>query len=207
MAYDTSQRPGESLEAWYKRLATTADKRMQRLEKLSETETYKDVLNWSYRTAQRDIKKWSGENHRRFLTKAPEDPEKLLAKVSDIQKFLEAPTSSKATIDKFTKKALKTINEKYGNGYEFTSGDLHRLYQRGKAAAWSSKLGSQTAIMVIATIKKMSRSSAYKLQKELKAGKDVDIDAPDAEIAEAVKKALLDEEKEKGKRLRISQLY
>lgn len=201
MAYDTSQRPGESLEAWYKRLATTADKRMQRLEKLSETETYKDVLNWSYRVAQRDIKKWSGENHRRFLTKAPDDPEKLLAKVSDIQKFLEAPTSSKATIDKFTKKGLNTINEKYGDGYEFTSGDLMRLYQRGNAAAWNSKFGSKTAIKVIATIKKMSRSSAYKLKKAIKEGKDVDIDASDAEVADAVKTALKDDS------LKINQLY
>lgn len=205
MAYDTSQRPGESLEAWYKRLATTADKRMQRLEKLSETETYKDVLNWSYRTAQRDIKKWSGENHRRFLTKAPENPEKLLAKVSDIQKFLEAPTSSKASIDKFTKKALNTINEKYGDGYEFTSSDLHRLYQRGNATAWSSKLGSKTALKVIANIKKMSRSTAYKLQKEIKAGRDIDIDTGDTEVDEAIEKIF---KGDKGyKHLKISQLY
>ena len=201
MAYDTSQRPGESLEAWYKRLATTADKRMQRLETLSKAEQYKDVLNWSYRVALRDIKKWSGENHRRFLTKAPDNPEKLLAKVSDIQKFLEAPTSSKASIDKFTKKALSTITAKYGDGYKFTSGDLHRLYQRGNAAAWNAKFGSKTAIKVIATIKKMSRSSAYKLKKAIKEGKDVDIDASDAEVADAVKTALKDDS------LKINQLY
>lgn len=201
MAYDTSQRPGESLEAWYKRLATTADKRMQRLEKLSQTEMYKDVLNWSYRVAVRDIRKWSGENRSRWLTKPPEDPEKLLAKVSDMQKFLEAPTSSKASIDKFTRKGLKTITETYGDGYEFTSGDLMRLYQRGNAAAWNSKFGSKTAIKVIATIKKMSRSSAYKLKKAIKEGKDVDIDASDAEVADAVKTALKDDS------LKINQLY
>lgn len=201
MAYDTSQRPGESLNAWYKRLATTADKRMQRLEALAQREMYKDVLNWSYRVAVQDIKKWSGENHSRWLTKPPEDPEKLLAKVSDLQKFLEAPTSSKASIDKFTKKALRTITAKYGDGYEFTSSDLHRLYQRGNATAWNSKFGSKTALKVIATIKKMSRSSAYKLKKAIKEGKEVDIDAADSEVADAVKTALKDDN------LKINQLY
>ena len=198
---DTKQQPGEDFVAWYRRLATTADKRMQRLVKLQKQEGYKDVLNWAYRTAQLDIKKWSGDNHSRFLTKPPEDPERLLAKISDIQKFLEAPTSSKARIEKFTKKALNTFSEKYGNGYKFTFSDLARLYERDVAADWSTKFGSKTALKAIATIKKMSRSSAYKLKKAIQEGKDVDIKTDDSEVRDTVIKALKDDD------LKLSRLF
>lgn len=151
MAYDASQRPGESLEAWYKRLATTADKRLQRLVILSKQQGYGDALNWAYRKAQNDIRKWSGENRSRWLTKPPENPEKLLAKITDIKTFLELPTSTKTGIKNVYKKRADTINQKYGT--KLSAGDMSKLFQ---SKLWMEMMdadyGSDTAMKIIAAV-------------------------------------------------------
>lgn len=103
----------------YRTLAKTADQRLVRLEKYAEEPNMGDALNWAYRKAQWDIKQWSGEQANRFNTKPPEKYNSLLAKVKDIQSFIESPSSTKQGIKKVYMERAKSINEKYGTNFNW----------------------------------------------------------------------------------------
>lgn len=163
--YMLDQKPTESLQQYYKRLAKTADQRLVRLEKASQEEFYKPAKEWAYAKAQRDIRKWlpAGQEEPavlRFNTKIPgldklkpeQANEKLIAKINDIKSFLAAPTSTKQGITNVYKKRADTLNKNYGT--KFTWKQMAQYYESGQADLWDAKYGSKTALHTIAYIQK-----------------------------------------------------
>ena len=192
-SYDINQKPGETLEKYYHRLAKTADQRMVRLEQASEQPYFHVATEWAYAKATRDILKWippgdTKSTALRFNTKAPEG-EDLIAKINDIKSFLSSPTSSKQGIIDVYKKRANTINKKYGTKFNWKQ--LAKYYDSGQAELWDAKFGSKTALKTIAEIQK----NKTKIVKAIKDAdkKDVRINAKDkGVIAKTVKMALAD---------------
>ena len=154
-AYDVNQKPGETLEKYYKRLAKTADQRLVRLEKLAKQPNYEPAELWAYRRARLDITKWNGGKSPelyRFNANIPKDPEKLLAKINDIKTFLTRPTSTKKGITEVYKKRAETINRKFGTNFSWQQ--MAKYFQSGAAEYWDSKYGSKTALRVMAVLQK-----------------------------------------------------
>lgn len=158
-SYDIEQKPGETLEKYYRRLAKTADQRLVRLEKYSSDEFYHVAKQWAYARAVQDIKKWRQPGEKleqyRFNTKPPTDPEDLLAKINDIKTFISSPTSTKQGITAVYKKRADTVNKKYGT--KFTWQQLAKYYSSGQSILWDSKYGSKTALATIAQLQMNKR--------------------------------------------------
>lgn len=148
--YNTNQKPDETLERYYRRLAKAADERLVRLEKYSKEKYFEPAKDWAYASAMRDIHTWNGQTASRFNTAPPTNPEKLVAKINDIKKFLESPTSTKVGIKNAYIKKVNTFNERYGT--DLTWDELAKYYDRRVADRMSAKFGSKTALKVIGRI-------------------------------------------------------
>ena len=124
--YNYQQKPGESLEAYYHRIAKVADQRLLRLENLEKQEGYGNATQWAYKRAMSDIATWSGEDASRFNTKAPTNVNQLKAKINDIKTFLGSESSTKSGIQNVYNKRVNTLNEKYGT--HFQADDLQKVF-------------------------------------------------------------------------------
>ena len=128
------------LESVYRTLAKSADQRLVRLEKYSEEENMGDALRWAYARAERDIKAWSGDEAKRFNTAPPKTKQGLIAKIKDIQTFLEAPSSTKQGIKKIYIDRAKSINKKFGTNFtwqdmgDFFEGQMYQELDAKKAS-------------------------------------------------------------------------
>lgn len=149
-AYNVGQKPDETLEHYYRRLAKTADQRLVRLERASKEKYYEPATDWAYASAMRDIHTWNGQTASRFNTAPPTNHEKLVAKINDIKKFLESPTSTKTGIKNVYIKKVNTFNERYGT--DLTWDELAKYYDRRVADRMSAKFGSKTALKIIGRI-------------------------------------------------------
>ena len=189
-SYDIGQKPGETLEHYYRRLAKTADQRLVRLEKYGQEKFFHTAKQWAYAKAVQDVKKWRqpGEalDQLRFNTKPPKDTEDLLAKINDIKTFLESPTSTKKGITEVYKKRADTVNKKYGTN--FTWQQLAKYYTSGQADVWEAKFGSKTALKTIAQIQRHKKEIVSKVKAADK--KDIRID--DKMLQRTVNRALAD---------------
>lgn len=123
-SYDYSQREGESIEAYYRRIAKVADQRLVRLERLAKTENT-EVTKWAYKVAMRDISRWN-EGGKRFNTKPPEDKRSLRAKINDIKTFLGSESSTKQGIRDVYERRLESLNENNSTHYQID--DLRELF-------------------------------------------------------------------------------
>lgn len=93
----------------YRKLAKRADQRLVRIEGQSHFKEYKNIKQYAYKDAMKAIKSWDGKNAKRFNTKPPETVEDIVAKISDIKNFLNAPTSKVQTM----KRQSKSLNETF----------------------------------------------------------------------------------------------
>ena len=149
MAYNIEQKPGETIEHYYKRLAKVADQRLVRLERLSNEAGYENAWKWAYKSAQKDIEKWGGA--KRFNTAPPTDQRQLKAKINDIKAFLGAKSSTKSGITEVYKKRAKTWNEKYGTDVSWE--DLAKYYSRGINKMLERDMNSDVVNKAIAVIR------------------------------------------------------
>ena len=155
----------QHLKDFYKTAAKVADQRLIELERLSKKKGYKEVQQWAYREAMRDIKAEWGENAKRFNRKLPENLNSIYKDINRVLNFLDSPTSSKKGIDEIYNKRAETIGERYGVDVTWSNiGDLFNsiLYQKV-----AKKYGSKTALKAIGVIqtneKKVKRAlSQYK---------------------------------------------
>lgn len=188
--YVLDQKPGETLERYYRRLAKTADQRLVRLEKASDQEYYKTATQWAYARAVKDIKKWikpgTTPDKFRFNTAPPKGQEDLLSKINDIKTFLASPTSTKKGITEVYKKRAETVNKKYGT--DFTWQQLAKYYTSGQAELWDAKFGSKTALRTIAQLQKNKK----KLIEDIEKADQKDIRVDSAVLQKTVEKALAD---------------
>lgn len=111
---DVYSMPDEVLLRYYRSIASTADARLRALEKYSKEDDFKVADKWAYTTAMRDIRKWNGENAKRFNTKPPASKRDLQKKVTEIESFLNAPTSTKTGIKEVYQKRSDTYRKDYG---------------------------------------------------------------------------------------------
>ena len=147
------QKPGESLEKYYRRLAKVADQRLVRLEAYAHDEHYKNVLSWAYAGAKDSIKHWSGPDATRFNTAPPDDQKRLMSKIKDIQRFLESATSTKQGIIEVYKKRADAFNET--NETDFTWEELATFFERKGNDLLGTSYGSETKFKAIGVIKDM----------------------------------------------------
>ena len=190
-AYDIEQKPGESLEKYYRRLAKAADQRLVRLERYKDQEWFKTAQQWAYSRAVKDIKKWlkPGQSYPdkfRFNTAPPKDTEDLLAKINDIKTFISAPTSTKQGITEVYKKRADTVNKKFGT--KFTWQQLAKYYSSGQAEIWDAKFGSKTALRTIAALQKNKK----KIIADIQAADAKDLRVDNSMIEKTVSAALKD---------------
>lgn len=189
--YPLEQKPDETLYQYYKRIAKSADKRLDRLEAYSKQEGFAaatDSTLWAYSKAMDDIHRWGTESSRRFFTKPPEDPERMLAKIGDIKRFLSSATSTKQGITNVYIKRANTINEKYGTN--FTWEQLAQYYLSKQNERWDQKFGSKTALKVIAKIQDKF-DTQEKLEEGIKAArKKISVLTDGTQIDQEVNRAL-----------------
>lgn len=97
--------------AEYRKMAKRADTRLRALEKLSGEENFAGIKQFAYKRAMRDIRSWGGSD--RFGTSVKGLTEKQIEmKFADIEKFLDAPTSTKTgTVDIYQRRA-DTLNNR-----------------------------------------------------------------------------------------------
>lgn len=149
----------------YKRLAERADKRLQRLEKRFGTPGYEGLENWSYARAMRDIKSWSGPKGTRFKTAIPKfDNEAareryIKAKISDINRFLQADTSTVSGGIKSAgipplEKAAKTFSKNYK--VKITWQEIGAFYESDMAEKIAKQYGSKTVAKALARFKRLA---------------------------------------------------
>lgn len=135
-------KPGETLEQTHRRLAKQADQRLVRLEKLAEKEGYEGALTYAYGLAVKDAEHFgSTSEKKRFNIAPPKNKKQLQAKINDMIRFLNSPTSTKGGIDKVYKKRTATINEKMGTNYTWQ--ELGRFWESKKDSfkeKWDSSL-------------------------------------------------------------------
>lgn len=144
-SYDYSQRPGETIERYYRRIAKVADQRLVRLEQNAAKEG-KDVNKWAYKRAMADISRWN-EGAKRFNTKPPSDKRSLQAKINDIQAFLGMETSTKSGIKEVYERRLESLNK--NNGTNFRIDDLMDLFD---SALWKNMEHKYTSDEVLKAI-------------------------------------------------------
>ena len=170
--YSTEQRPDETLEQYYRRLAKTADQRLVRLEKLeaSGQEGFSNVTKWSYSAAMKDIQAFDGENAKRFNTAPPlnkkgeVDELKLRKKITSIKTFLESKTSTKSSILASYNAKAKSFNAKYGT--DITWEEIGKAYESKSIQKLADKIGSDTIARVIAAIKNKDEEQRKHITKE-----------------------------------------
>ena len=163
----------QHLKDFYKTAAKAADQRLVELERLSKKEGYKEVKEWAYREAMRDIKAEWGENAKRFNRKLPDNLNSIYKDINRVLNFLDAPTSSKKGIDEIYNKRADTINEKYGTDITWSNmGDLFSSILWKKIG---KKHGSGTVLKAIGHI----QANEKKIKRALKEHKPISIHLAD----------------------------
>lgn len=138
----------------YNRLAKKADRMMRELERFSRYDEFKSILNYAYRQAKHDIEKWTPPEQKdrapRWQRNAPLDTNTLKAKIKDIEKFINKPTSTMTGTKKIYMKRTNTINKRYGTN--FTWQQLATYFESSLPEKSSDKYGSKTVLIAIGEI-------------------------------------------------------
>lgn len=201
--YNTEMKTGESLSEWYLRLAGAANKRLERLEKLSKQEYYKPAMKWAYNRAALDVRKWKPGGKVRF----PEGQkwaitasmERIMGAISDVRTFLESGTSTKEGIKNVYQKRADVFNaaepqlrpggKKVGGyGTQFTWEQMAKYYETEWNKKWNDIFGSKTALRVIGELQKHKDMLSFKKKLTEIDVKDMRIE--DKYIEQMVQKAL-----------------
>ena len=143
-------KPRNELEKEYYRLAHQADTRIRRLLDLSKQPGFENAQNWALRSAQRSIRRWSGDKATRFETKAPENKRSLRAKMADIRSFLGMKSSTKTGIKQSYKDRAETLNKRFGTS--FTWETVGNFFESEVGQKLDAQYGYQTNFMAIGEI-------------------------------------------------------
>lgn len=176
------------LQQEYHKLAKKADQRLRALEAYSYDKNYHDIKRYAYAKAMQDIKIWSGGSAKRFETAAPEKESDLIAKINDIKRFLESPTSTKRGVTAIYKKRADTINSNYGTN--LTWQQLATYYESGLADKMNKEYGSKTALQIIGKVDKMKTKSG-KVLNTISNMQNIHMYVDDEVLANVVKKAIV----------------
>lgn len=136
-----SRRESEDLESYYKRIAATANKRLQRAEKYAEnpSDMFSGMTKYAYASAMKDIQKLRGEDRTRFDRTAPKSKQKLKSEIEAIEKFLASPTSTKRGVTEVYKKRADTLNKNMGltGSDKLTWEDMYSYWEKEAAGKFT----------------------------------------------------------------------
>lgn len=179
----------ERLLAEQRKLAKRANQRMVRLEKAAKKQKYNKVLEYSYKSAQKDIsnlKKMIDPSAQMGAGRFRESGKRikgltdnqmikyLRSAISAEKEFLESITSTigdvkgKEGIASLYDRRTETINKKYGTN--FTADELQRFFASRKQSKLESMYGSGQMFQIADTIKnqpKTKRAMKEYLQKHI----------------------------------------
>lgn len=124
------------LEAEYRSMVSTANRRMKDIEKLSQNEDFKHVKQWAYKRAQKDIHRFNrkGEEHRtKYFSKDVRNLSntQIQARMKAVELFLKSPTSTYSGIKEHYIKQADKFNKKFGT--TFTWEQFAHFFQSGLA--------------------------------------------------------------------------
>lgn len=157
---------------FYKRIAKAADNRLRRLEELSRDPKYKEVTEWAYKVAQKDIRDMFGSDARRFNKKLPANLNTVYKDINRVLNFLNAPTSSKSQIDEIFVKRANTIRQKYDVDMSWSK--TATVFDTVLWKKTGARKASATALKAIGVIQK----NKAQIKRALKENKPISIILP-----------------------------
>lgn len=158
--------------AFYKKIAKAADNRLRRLEELSRDPKYKEVTEWAYKVAQKDIRDMFGSDARRFNKKLPANLNTVYKDINRVLNFLNAPTSTKKQIDEIFVKRANTIKEKYDVDMSWSK--TATVFDTVLWKKTGARKASATALKAIGVIQK----NKAQIKRALKENKPISIILP-----------------------------
>lgn len=150
--FPVAQKPEETLDQYYTRLAKSVDRRLTRLREASSKQFYEHATEYAYEWAMNELHRLNGAAARHFEVKPPKNKQKFEAMINVMQTFLTSPTSTPGGIISTYKKRANKVNELYGT--DFTWQELNLFMEEEKNLKWLSKYGSKTAMKSIGQIQK-----------------------------------------------------
>ena len=112
--YDITQTPEY---AAYQRARIKADRRLTRIENLSNTGNYDKIKEYAYKTAKHDVKALGGSTS--FKSVPIMNKRDLQRALKAVNSFLDSKTSTKAGIDKIYKDRARRFNKGIKDKYGF----------------------------------------------------------------------------------------
>lgn len=180
--YEEMQRDLRGVKPWvkkeyykefYRQLAKIADQRLIELERLSKKNGYKNVTEWAYANAMRDIRAAFGEDAKRFNRKLPDNLNKIYKDINRVLRFLNAPTSSISGISEVYDKRAATINKKYGTDVNWDK--VGHIFESKLWKKTNSKHGSATVLKAIGVL----QGNKTEIMKAFKEHKPISITIPE----------------------------
>ena len=169
----TSEEKRQAYKSFYKSIAKVADQRLIELERLSQKEGFKEVKQWAYKDAMREIRGMFGEDAKRFNRRIPDNLNSIYKDINRVLNFLEMPSSSVQGIREVYDKRANTVNDKYSTDLTWsTVGDLYESILWKKVNA---KYGSKTTLLAIGRI----QANEKKIKKALKEHKPISLHLAD----------------------------
>lgn len=176
-----SRKSKKTLEEEFYRLSGTAQSRMRELQKWVKKEPqYKNVLDWGYRLGRKAIARMYGENAKSFRRKAPTDKNTLIKNISEIEKFLSLPTTTKTGVIDIYKKRADTLNKNWGTNFSWE--DLAVFFEGTGYEQNERVYGSDVYLLAIGEIQKNEED----IIKAIKQKRDTNLNIKDEAVKEAV---------------------
>lgn len=142
----------KDMQSEYRKLAAEADKKLRQLERLSNKKGYENVKEFAYRRAMKDIKYWTDSRKRSFkAVELPSNINSMQARLNDVKRFLDAPTSTKANIDKMFKQRADDLNEKFGTDFDWQ--DLGNVFDNKEENVYYQKYGGKSYLKAVSYLK------------------------------------------------------
>lgn len=146
------------LEAEVKPMVQKANAMLLNLEKLAKTEEFAGIEQFAYRNAMQSIKEIRGPGYKRF--NMPKNTHQLEKTQRDIEKFMQAPTSSKQGIESLYEKNAAWFNEQMGSKFSWQK--MGSFLQSAQFEELKSDYFSTTAIMIVTELYKHRRKTGKK---------------------------------------------
>lgn len=146
------------LELEVKPMVQKANAMLLNLEKLAKTEEFAGIEQFAYRNAMQAIKEIRGPGYKRF--NMPKNTHQLEKVQREIEKFMQAPTSSKQGIEGLYEKNAAWFNEQIGSKYSWQK--MGSFLQAAEFEELKADYFSTTAILIVTQLYKHRRKTGKK---------------------------------------------
>ena len=170
----------------YNKLATTLDKRQQRLEQISGQKNFKHVKEWAYKKINKVMKSWFGEKAKGFRRKPPVtddgkvDRDLLSKRIKEMKRLMKYPSGTKRGIVTIYKKRADTLNRNHGTDFKWE--DLADFFESSDFEKNQKDYGSDTYVSAIGVLQENEKQ----IIKAIKEKKDLNFNIDDDKVEEAV---------------------